>query len=189
MNSESGARSRGQSTTPSWHLFWSDIVLRRNIERKRLLVEAKAQGADERERDHAEDRAAEEPGPLAASTARPKETDQAACDHQEVPQGTDQDQQRDGPHDVACAQHNRKSVKPSSDEARHKEIGAVPQHGDREARAEAQGALSLGQHHDPDVDQGLACVKNPDRWIEEHGGSQRNDKQLGPDVNGGDGPG
>jgi hypothetical protein len=46
-----------------------DIALRSDIERKRLLVEAKTQGADERERDHAEDRAAEEPGPLAASSA------------------------------------------------------------------------------------------------------------------------
>jgi hypothetical protein len=44
-----------------------DIVLRSDIERKRLIVEAQAQRRDERERDYAEDRAAEEPSPLAAS--------------------------------------------------------------------------------------------------------------------------
>jgi len=102
-------------------------VLRRDIERKRLLVEAKTQGADERERDDAEDRAAEEPSPRAASTARAEETGKAACDHQEVPRGTNQDQQQDWPQDVACAQHGMKSAKCSSDEARRKEIGAVPQ--------------------------------------------------------------
>jgi hypothetical protein len=163
-------------------------VLRSDIERKGLLVQAKAQGADERERDHAEDRAAEESSPLAASTARPKEKGKAACDHQEVPRGANQDQQQDWPQDVACAQHGMKNLKCSGDEARRKEIGAVPQQGDREARAEAQGALSLGQHHDRDVDQGLDCVKNPDRGVEEHGGSQRNDKHRGSNVNSGDGP-
>src|SRR5450755_1347365 len=72
-----------------------DIMLRSDIERKRLLVKARAQGRDERERDYAEDRAAEEPSPLAASIARSDETGKAACDHQEVPRGTNQDQQQD----------------------------------------------------------------------------------------------
>jgi hypothetical protein len=57
-----------------------DIALRSDIERKRLLVEAKTQGADEGERENAHDRAAEEPSPLAMSGARPEETGKAACD-------------------------------------------------------------------------------------------------------------
>jgi hypothetical protein len=44
-------------------------MLRSDIERKRLLVEAKAQGADEHERDDAEDRAAEKPSPNCTSSS------------------------------------------------------------------------------------------------------------------------
>jgi hypothetical protein len=77
---------------------------------------------------------------------------------------------------------------PSGDEPRGKEIRAVPQRGDHEACAEAEGAFLLGQRHDRDVDQGLARVKNPDRGVEENGDRQRNDKHRRADVNGGDGP-
>src|ERR1700682_2494357 len=86
-----GATSYGNGDRSSTRVGLSskeDIVLRSDIERKRLLVETKAQGADERESDHAEESAAEEPSPLAASTARAEETGKAACDHQEVPRGT-----------------------------------------------------------------------------------------------------